>query len=211
MRKLQYTCIFLLFTATAFAQPKGYKAVADLGAFQQQLARATGTLQSLRSDFVQTKNMSMLADKIISKGVFYYMRTDKVRIEYTSPFSYLFIMNAGQILVKDEQKSTRINAKNSKTLQSVNRIMLDCMRGTVFGNPDFKVAAYENTSGYLLSMTPVSTAMKGAFSQIDVYLHKGSFDVNRLSMTEQGGDLTQMDFTNSRKNTNLPDALFKVR
>lgn len=211
MRSLLFIASLIVLSATSFAQPKGYKAVADLPAFQQQLSRSTGTLQSLQSDFVQSKNMAMLADEITSKGVFYYKREDKVRIEYTSPFSYLLIMNAGQILVKDEQKSTRVNARGSKVMQSVNRIMIDCMRGTVFNNPDFKVAAFENVSGYVLSMTPASASVKGTFSQINVYLQKNTFDVSRLNMTEPGGDFTQMDFRNSRKNTNLSDALFKIR
>lgn len=210
MRSL-FLSLFFLLSLGAAAQPKGYKAVADLPAFQQSLSRSTAGLQSLQSDFVQTKNMAMLADKITSKGIFYYKKEDKVRIEYTSPFSYLLVMNGGQILVKDEQKSTRINARTSKVMQSVNRIMIDCMRGSVFSNSDFKVTAYENAGGYLLSMTPASASVKGMFSQIDVYLTKSGLDVSRLSMTEQGGDFTQMDFRNSRKNLTLNDALFKVR
>ncbi len=183
----------------------------DLAAFQQSLGASTSGLQSLQSDFVQTKHMAMLSDKITSKGVFYYRKEDKVRIEYTSPFSYLLVMNGGQILVKDEQKSTRINTRTSKVMQSVNRVMIDCMRGSVFGNPDFRVSAYEGASGYLLSMSPANAAMKGMFSQIDVYLSKSTLDVDRLTMTEQGGDFTTMDFRNSRRNAALSDALFKVR
>jgi outer membrane lipoprotein-sorting protein len=211
MRSLFVSFLFLFCATIATAQPKGFSAVKDLSSFQQALARSTSGLQSLQSDFMQTKNMALLSDKIRSKGVFYYRKEDKVRIEYTSPFSYLLVMNAGQILVKDEQKSTRINARASKVMQSVNRVMIDCMRGSVFSNPDFKVTAYENATGYLLAMSPANASMKGMFSQIDVYLSKGTLDVDRLNMTEQGGDYTQMDFKNSRRNLNLSDALFKVR
>jgi len=211
MRSLFVSFVFLLTAALAHAQPKGFTAVKDLGAFQQQLAKSTSGLQSLQSDFAQTKHMALLSDKIISKGVFYYRKEDKVRIEYTSPFRYLLVMNAGQILVKDEQKSTRINARTSKVMQSVNRVMIDCMRGSVFSNPDFNVSAYENAGSYLLAMSPANASMKGMFSQIEVYLSKGSLDVDRLNMTEQGGDNTQMDFKNSRRNLTLSDALFKVR
>ncbi len=193
------------------AQPKGYKQVANVPAFQQSLAKSTAALQTLQSDFVQTKHLSLLADKITSRGKFYYRKEDKVRIEYTSPFQYLLVMNGGQILVKDEQRTSRMNARTSKMMQSVNRIMIDCMRGSVFTNPDFKVTAYENGSGYLLSLSPVTEAMKKMFRQIDVYLTRSAFDVDRLVMTEQGGDYTDMDFTRSQHNLALNDALFKVR
>lgn len=195
----------------AMAQPKGYKPLQQVAAFQQALAKSTAAVQTLQSDFVQVKHLSLLADKITSKGKFYYSKEDKVRIEYNNPFQYLVVMNAGQIMVKDEQKTSRINTRNSKTMQSVNKVMIDCMRGTVFSNADFKVTAFEGNSTYLLSMVPATEAMRKMFKQIDVYMSKTSFDVDRLSMTEQGGDFTDMDFTNTKHNVKLDEALFKVR
>src|SRR6478736_13168 len=147
---LLIVCFFC--TLSLYAQPKGYKQISNVPAFQQSLAKSTAALQTLQSDFVQTKHLSLLSDKIISKGKFYYRREDKVRIEYITPFQYLLVMNGGQIMIKDEQKTSHINARTSKMLQSVNRIMIDCMRGSVFSNPDFKVSAYENGDGYLLSL-----------------------------------------------------------
>lgn len=211
MRSIIAFILFLIFAAPVYAQPKGYEPVSSLQAFQKTLAASTAALQSLQSDFVQTKQMALMAEKITSKGLFYYAKEDRVRIEYTSPFRYLLIMNGGQILVKDEQKSTRINARSSKVMQSVNRIMIDCMRGSVFSNTDFKVSAFQSAKGYLLSLSPASAAVKGMFSQIDVYMNRTGMDVERLTLAEQGGDYTQMDFKNQRRNINLSDALFKVR
>lgn len=211
MRNIVTLLFFLLVTTVAAAQPKGYTVVKNVTAFQQSLSAANAKKQTITSDFTQVKNLSLLADKIRSKGKFYFKKEDKIRIEYTSPYTYLLVMNAGQILVKDEQKTSRVNMKNSKVMQSVNRIMLDCMRGTVFQNPDFKVQAYENAQGYLLSLTPATAAMQKMFQRIEVYMSKGNFDVTRLTMTEVGGDLTDMNFTNTRHNAPLNDAIFKVK
>lgn len=194
-----------------FGQAKGYQPVKNVVAFQQALTKSNTTIQTIASDFVQVKNLSMLADKIKSKGKFYFKKEDKVRIEYTSPFSYLLVMNAGQVMVKDEQRTSKINTKNSQAMQSVNRIMIDCMRGTVFQNPDFKVAAYENGSTYQLAMVPATESMKKMFKQIDVFMDKKNFDVDRLTMTELGGDYTDMDFTNTQHNVSLNETLFKVK
>jgi len=203
-------CFLLLLPFGGFAQPKGYKPVANLSAFQQSLAQASRNVQSIQSDFKQTKVMTMLADRINSKGVFYFLGPDKVRIEYTSPFKYLMVMNGGGVLVKDDQKTTKVNTKNSKTMQSVNRIMMDCMRGTVFSNPDFRTSVYENGSGFVLSMKPATASMQKMFQSIDIYLNK-AFDVTRLVMTEQGGDYSQMDFSGTKHNVALNDALFRVK
>ena len=211
MRSVATIIFFSLSGLTAAAQPKGYKPVGNVPAFQQTLSKSTDALQSLQSNFVQTKHLSLLSDKISSKGKFYYRKEDKVRIEYTSPFQYLLVMNGGKVMVRDEQKTSRINARNSKMLQSVNRIMIDCMRGSVFSNPDFKVSAFEGAAGYLLTLAPANESMKKMFSQIDVYLTKTGLDVDRLTLKEQGGDYTDMDFSDSRHNLALNDALFSTR
>lgn len=193
------------------AQKAGFAAMANTGALQQALAKNAQVTQSISSDFNQVKNMKMLNDKVSSKGKFYYKQSDKVRIEYTSPFSYLLVMNSGMIAVKENGKVSKINTRNSLTMQSVNKIMMDCMRGTVFNNKDFSVKAYASSAQYLLTLTPVSSAVKGLFKNIDVYINKSDNQVAKLIMTENGGDNTVMTFTNRKLNSNLADALFSVR
>lgn len=211
MNKLFYLLACLLFSSAVFAQPKGFTPVKNAASFQASLAKANASVTTISSDLSQTKNMVLLSEKIKSKGKFYFMKEDKVRIEYTSPYSYLLVMNKGQILVKDEQKTSKVNTKNNKTMQSVNRIMMDCMRGTVLNNPDFKAMVYENSNDYLVSLMPQTADMKKLFQNIDVYLSKKGFDVTRLTMKENGGDLTDMYFTNTKHNATLNEALFKVK
>jgi len=212
MRKLALlSLLFLGFSSTTPAQPKGYKSLTDVARLQQDLQRNTSTVQTISSDFSQTKHLAMLTEKILSKGKFFYQRNDKIRIEYNSPFHYLVVMNGGRMMVKDEQKSTQVNTRSSKTMQSVNRIMLDCMRGTVFSNPDFSVRAYEGGGNYLLVMTPAHDAMRKLFDAIEIYLNPRSYDVERLNLKEPGGDYTVMNFSNTRHNIALNESLFKLR
>lgn len=203
--------VFLLISLSAAAQPAGFKKLEDVSSFKTSLAKANANLHDISSDFKQVKNLSLLAEKIQSKGKFYFMKEDKVRIQYTEPYTYLMVMNGTRMLVKDEQKTNKINTGNSKMMQSVNRVMVDCMRGTVMSNPDFKVSAFHNGKQYLLSMIPTSAEMKKMFEQIDVYMSKTGFDVERLVLTEKGGDYTSMDFYNTKHNSSLNEILFKVK
>lgn len=211
--------LFFIFVLSLFAVikvtaqvPKGYTAVSNTTYLQTSLAATAKKTQTIASDFTQVKHMKMMNDKVNSKGKFYFRKEDKIRIEYTSPFQYLLVMNGGQIMVKDENnKSNKINTRNSKTMQSVNRVMTDCMRGTVFSNKDFSVKAFEAQSQYMLQLTPANNNMKGLFARIDVYIEKSDNSVSKLVMNENGGDYTDMNFTNKKINTNLADALFSIR
>lgn len=201
----------LFITSIAYGQPKGYAKVGNEGAFQASFTAASNKIKTLSSDFNQVKNMSLLSEQLASKGKFYLKKDSKVRIQYTSPFSYILVMNDGQVMVKDEQKSSRVNTKNSKAMQSVNNIIIDCMGGTIFNNKDFDVTAYQSSTGYLLKMVPVTAEMKKLFKDIEVYLDKGNFDVKKLVMNEVGGDYTDMTFVNIRHNVPLNELLFKVK
>jgi len=198
------------FSASAQAA-KGFTAVSNTKTIETSLASTAKSTNTISSDFVQVKHMKMLNDKVNSKGKFYFKKEDKIRIEYTSPFQYLLVMNGGQIMVRDENKTNKINTRNSKTMQSVNKVMMDCMRGTVFNNKDFSVKAFESKGQYLLQMTPINSSMKGLFAKIEVYLEKTDNTVTKLVMSENGGDYTDMNFTNKKINTTLSDALFSVR
>ena len=214
MMKYRIVMLVVLLLAVNFsvrAQKAGFTAMANTSSLQQALAKNAQVTQSISSDFSQVKNMKMLNDKVNSKGKFYYKQSDKVRIEYTSPFSYLLVMNSGMIAVKENGKVSKINTRNSLTMQSVNKIMMDCMRGTVFNNKDFSVRAYASSTQYLLTLTPVNSSVKGLFKNIDVYINKTDNQVAKLIMTENGGDNTVMTFTNRKLNSNLADALFSVR
>ena len=191
--------------------PKGFADIANTASLQSSLATTAKNTQTISSDFNQLKHMKMMNDKVSSKGKFYFKKEDKIRIEYTSPFQYLLVMSSGQIMVRDENKTNKINTRNSKTMQSVNKVMMDCMRGTVFTNKDFSVKAYDNKTQYLMQMIPVNSGMKNLFTRIDVYIEKSDNSVSKLVMNENGGDYTEMIFTNKKINTALPDALFSIR
>lgn len=203
--------LFSILTFSMQAQVAGYSPVKDLNSFKQHFAAASQKIMSIESDFTQVKNLAMLKDKITSKGNFYYKRANKVRIEYTKPYSYLMVLNNNDMKVKDEHKTSNYNTRSNKMMQSINNIMLDCMRGTVYDNKEFATSVFENPKEYLLIMSPTTSVMKKMFSKIEVYLDKTDYNVVRLNMIENGGDNSLMSFTNRVMNKNLADALFSTK
>ena len=194
----------------SFAQA-GFRPVGSTSNIQQALSKNAAATQTISSDFSQSKVMKMMNVEVKSKGKFYFKQKDRVRIEYTQPNSYIMVLNGGSIAVKEQNRVTKVNTRNSATMQSVNRVMMDCLRGTVFNNADFTVKAFEARSQYLLKLYPKTSSMKGLFKTIDVYINKLDNQVDRLVMTENGGDYTTMNFFNQISNASLSDALFTLR
>jgi len=193
------------------AQVTGYKAVADAAAFKQQFSKASQATQSIQSDFVQEKNLSMLSDKIVSKGKFWFKKDNKVKMEYTTPSYYLLIMNGKDIKTKDGQKESHASAKGNKMFEQINKLTVDCVQGNVLGNSDFKTNILENAQSYLLELTPVNKTLSQYFKTIHLLVDKKDYSVTTIRMFEAGGDDTSINFVHKQLNVNIPDATFAVK
>ena len=100
------------------AQHAGYTALSDPAAFKSNFKQESSNVISIQSNFTQEKILSALTEKIVSKGKFWFKRSNKVRIEYTKPFVYLMVMNGDKMLIRDEQKESRINVKVESTFST---------------------------------------------------------------------------------------------
>jgi outer membrane lipoprotein-sorting protein len=205
--------IILLLTGvlTIQAQYPGYKAVADPVRFRELFASTAKNTQTIKSDFVQEKELSMLSEKIVSKGKFWFKRDNRVRMEYTEPFQYLMIINQNTVYTRDGQKENKISTKSNKLFQQINKIMVDCIQGSVLDNPDYKINVFENNQGFLIELSPTGKTLKEFFKNINIFVSKKDYSVTRLDLHEQSGDKTTITYLNKELNTNLADALFTIK
>jgi len=194
----------------ALAQYPGFKPVNDLVGFKKQFAAEAKKTQSIKSNFEQEKNLSLLQEKILSQGKFYFKRENKVRIEYQKPFQYLLIMNDGQIVTRDHQKENKVNVKSNKLFQQVNRIMIDCVQGSIVDSKDFTVRVFENEKTWLLEMTPIDKALKDFFKTIMIHADRKDYSASSIDMLEPSGDNTLIRFVQKEVNVAVPDDLFKT-
>ena len=138
MRKIILILLVFAFCFSSKAQYPGYSPVEDFVKFKMDFSVATGKIVSIKSDFMQEKNLSMISEKIISKGKFWFKKESKVRMEYTQPYQYIMVLNKDKVFIKDGQKENTVSTKSNKLFQQINKIMIDCMQGTAFNNTDFK-------------------------------------------------------------------------
>jgi len=210
MRSLCFAFL-LLFSVGLRAQYPGYSAVTDISRFKEEFTAASKQLQSVKADFLQEKNLSMLSEKISSKGKFWFKKDNLVRMEYLQPFQYLVVINKDNVFIKDGNKENRLSSKSNKVFQQINRMMVDCVQGTALNNPDFKVAVFEGSQGWLVELLPQEKTLKEYFKKINLILSKKDYSVNKLEMYELSGDNTTISFINKELNGKMDDALFSVK
>ena len=192
----------------SFAQYPGYKTVADLDGFKKQFTVGSEKIQTVASQFTQEKVLVALTEKITSQGKFWFKRSNKVRIEYIKPFTYLMVMNGDKVLLRDGTKENRVNTQSNKLFQQVNRIMVDCMQGTVLTSKDFTAKVFEDGGSYLLELTPTGKTLKSFFATVVLIVEKSDYSVRSMQMNEAGGDKTTLVFTDKKLNGSVDDSIF---
>jgi outer membrane lipoprotein-sorting protein len=194
----------------AYAQYSGYKPVEDVAMFKKELATQSMKINTIASNFTQEKILTALTEKIISKGTFKFKRSNKVRLQYTKPFTYLMIMSGDKMKVKDDQKETQVNVRSNKLFQQINRIMIDCIQGTILDSKDFSTRVFQNEKGFLMEMTPATKSLKEFFSNIVLRIEKVDYSVSSIEMNEPSGDQTIMTFTDKKINVPIEDEVFAL-
>ncbi len=210
MRRILIFLFVSLLAVSVNAQYAGYTVVNDLAKFKAVFSQAAQRTTSITSDFIQEKNLSMLSEKIISKGKFWFKKESLVRMEYDAPFKYLMIINKDKVFIKDGQKQNTISTKSNKLFQQINKITVDCVQGNVLNNPDFKVKLFENKGNYLVELSPIPKNLKEFFKSINVIVDKKDYAVTSIDMNEQSGDNTLIRFTNKEMNATIPDTFFII-
>ena len=199
-----------LLSQDAFAQRSGYKKVNDLATFKIEFSNKSSKVISIQSPFVQEKVLLALTEKITSTGEFWFKRSNKVRIQYNTPFEYLMVMNGDKILIRDNQKENRVNVNSNKLFQQVNQIMIDCVQGSILDSKDFTTVVYEGIDTYLLEMKPVSKSLQTFFQTIVLIVDKEDYSAYSIEMNEPSGDMTIIRFTDKKINAEVSDAVFAL-
>lgn len=176
-----------------------------------RINQAASQLQTLQCDFVQTKHLKMLNDKLVSHGKMYYKKSDKLRWEYTTPYHYIFILNGSQVLLKNEKRNDIIDVNQNKVFKEIARLMMNSVVGkSLSDSRDFSSKISSSNSELIATLTPMRKDLKQMFKQISLYFSKSTSLVYKVILVEKNGDKTVIELKNAKKNEPVNTNVFKV-
>jgi outer membrane lipoprotein-sorting protein len=165
----------------------------------------------MESNFTQEKYLSVMSEKIITKGHFYFKKVNMLRWEYSDPYNYVIAINKDKMFIRDNNKITKYDINSNKMFKSVNEMMVNTVQGNLLNNKDYKPAFYENDKNYLVELTPVQKAAKDFLKNIYLYINKTDYAVVKVKLTEPGDDYTTIDFTDRKSNQPIADEKFTIK
>lgn len=176
-----------------------------------KINKAASALKSMKCDFIQTKHLSLLSDKMVSEGKMYYRQADRLRWEYIKPYSYLFIFNGTKVYVGGKSRKDVIDTKTNKVFKEVARIMMGTVTGTALSNSsDFRVDVSGSASDWVVTLIPKKKDIKQMFTKIVLNFTKSNTMISEINIFEKNGDRTNIKLKNIVTNSTLNESLFTI-
>jgi outer membrane lipoprotein carrier protein len=178
----------------------------------EKIAASSAEMKSLICDFEQVKELSILNEKMVSKGKMYYRNDNCLRWEYSAPYLYTFVLNDKKIMMQAEAgKKSVIDVKSSKFFQEIIKVMMQGINGTGLKDiKSFTVSYFWSENQWRVHLIPLQKEMKKMFSTIKLTFNVKDYTVDKVEMEEQNGDVTTILLSGKQHNKTNENAKFII-
>lgn len=178
----------------------------------QQISRAAATMKTMQADFVQTKHLRMLGEKMVSRGRMCYQQSDKLRWEYTKPYAYTFILNGNSVMMSKGGRRDVVDVNRNKVFREIARMMMSSVVGTCLTDSrNFKVSMTVDKQTYTATLLPQKKDMKAMFTRIVLVFNRKTSVVSKVTMYEKNGDRTEITLDNVRTGAAVSPTEFTIK
>lgn len=211
MKRLFIIILLLGIIPAAMAQTMRKATAAESKSMIQKINSMAASIKTISCSFTQEKSMSMLNDKMTSRGVMYYTNAGKLRWEYTSPYSYIFVINNNTVTMKSGNKKSTVDMSSNKLFQAIARIMVSSVTGKSLSNSrDFDVTMYCYEQHWTAHLVPKEANMKKMFKYIRLFFNTSHTMVFKVEIVEKNGDTTTIRLKNIETNKQINNSKFSV-
>jgi outer membrane lipoprotein carrier protein len=179
---------------------------------KQKVNQTASAMKTMQCDFVQTKHLKMLNNDFVSHGKMYYQQSNKLRWEYTSPYSYTFILNNDQVLLKNKQRNDLIDVKQNKLFREIVRIMMSSVVGNCLADDkNYKVSIATIGNEWVATLLPQRKDMKQMFQKLVLHFNAKKSVVNTVELFDKNGEKTIIELKNIRTNETITSNMFVIQ
>ena len=187
---------------------------AQLGAFLDELGARVASFQTLKTDFVQTKEMALFKEKLVLKGRIYLQKPNLVAWHVDAPLRYSVLITDKLIRQWDEDTDEvqEISLEKNPLFQSVIGQLTVWFSGeyaALLGSNDIRVV---QQAPLVLEFIPKENNLsRKAIRAITITFRDDQKYLQQIRIQEQSGDVTTLQFKNTQMNIPLERGSFEVK
>ncbi len=198
----------LLILISLLLIPLPIKGATPMGAEEvvKRLREVQEKTKDFSADLHQEKKLSLMKEKIVSRGRIRFKKPDKVSIEFFHPESSQMVFDGKTILLyyKEEKLAERYSLRSNPMAE----------RYLLFSKDPFqeKLAEWrilEDRESFLV-MEIIPKVKDPLFVKTRLRVSKKDWMVIGMEMIEKNGDTTSIRYSNMKVNTGLTDSDFEI-
>jgi outer membrane lipoprotein-sorting protein len=199
--------LFLLILFPFFLSAQDWKTLSADDSKLTELRSALTNMESIKGDIKQEKGFSFLTEKLVSEGVFLYQNESKLRWEFKEPIEYIILINDNSMRLKEEGEEKKYKGMN-QILRQVKEIILGCINGSIMINSNYKTSFFANETDIRILLQPKAKNLKEFIEQIEVEFSTEGSTLQKVTLTDPSGDMTDIRFSNIVVNEKIDAAAF---
>lgn len=177
--------------------------------FKEIVSKRSDALESLSSDFLQTKYIKMMKGAAISSGRLYYLAPDILKWEYRQPYNYKILFKDSKLFIDDDGYKSVTDLKSNKLFEKLVTLISGSINGKLLEDKkNYDVSYFKTTNLISAVIVPKDATIREMFNQI-VLLFDRNFVVITVRLIEASGDYTEIDFKNIRFNQPIHPTVFQ--
>jgi outer membrane lipoprotein-sorting protein len=164
-------------------------------------------VESVQADFIQEKQLPILARPILSKGQFVFQAPGSLRWEYFTPIRTVLLMHDGHTrkFIRHDGEFVEEQGMGVDSMQIVLQEITGWLDGEITDTATFQVQSKEDDR---IILTPREAALAKIISSIELKLLGKSGLMESVTLYEGPGSLTRMVFSNGVLNTKIAATRF---
>lgn len=187
---------------------------ADLTAFLNALGKKVSDFKTLKTDFIQEKEMALFREKIVLKGRIYIRKPNELAWHVDSPLRYSVLITDKFIRQWDEDTNQvqEMSLAKNPIFQNVLKQL------TVWFSGEYGTLLEENEmrlvtrAPLVIEFKPRDTSIsKKVIKTITITFRDDQTYLQQIRIQELTGDITTIRFTNTRFNMPLDEKDFEVQ
>ncbi len=202
--KFILTVLMLFAGIASFAQDNNARQV-----FEKELKAKNENISSIKCRFVQTRESSVLANKVDKAGVFYFQQPGNILLSFDDG-SYTKITEKC-LEINSAGKISTTKASSNPMLRNISTIMSACISGDFSQMAKaFTIDADERENEWIVTLTPQQGKVASRIGNIVLNFEKERMSLGRLVITEKSGDSTTYTFSQKQFNVSIDNVLFEI-
>jgi outer membrane lipoprotein carrier protein len=216
LRKLATTILICLFVRAAHADAPATQPAPTTRASEELLTHLQSqlkTVETVQADFVQEKTLSVLNHTLTIKGHFALQKPNQLVWIVREPVKYAVCIDGDEIRQWDEDTNQVqvIHLGGDPTFQAVTQQLQAWFMG------DYKVLAEsydveaQGDNPLRLGFVPKpGTMVAKVLQRVDLTFGQDDLYIDKMVVQEAGGDLTVLQFNNTKLNQPIPKETWEI-